>query len=119
MPYKDKNDKAAYNKTPAQRDYMRQWSNRKRSTPEGRAAYNQYMKHYRALKKYGLTGEEYDAILARGCEVCGETEGKLCLDHCHITLKNRGCLCSRCNLVLGQMEDSVQLLQNMINYLNV
>ena len=42
---------------------------------------------------------------------------KLQLDHCHITGKFRGWLCYSCNLGLGKLRDSVELLQRGIKYL--
>ena len=39
------------------------------------------------------------------------------IDHCHKTGIVRGILCRRCNLVLGQINDSIQHAQNLIKYL--
>lgn len=42
------------------------------------------------------------------CWVCGEKESsgrELALDHCHVTDRNRGLLCTRCNQVLGRFGD--------------
>lgn len=51
------------------------------------------------------------------CQLCGEESNKLQLDHCHITGKFRGWLCYSCNLGLGKLRDSVELLQRGIKYL--
>lgn len=51
------------------------------------------------------------------CEICYE-EASLFIDHCHETGNLRGLLCSPCNLSLGGFKDSVQLLEQAINYLN-
>ena len=68
-----------------------------------------------ALKKlYGLTLEEYDAmVLAQGgrCAVCGKKPRStkiarsLYVDHNHATGQRRGLVCHRCNLGLGWIED--------------
>jgi hypothetical protein len=63
-------------------------------------------KVYDIKRRYGLTTDEYNALIGRGCEICGSTE-KLCVDHCHETLKVRGCLCNDCNLALGHYEKTI------------
>jgi hypothetical protein len=50
------------------------------------------------------------------CELCGSTE-KLHYDHCHVSERFRGWLCSRCNRVLGFAGDDVDLLMKMADYL--
>jgi len=76
----------------------------------------EYKRDYRARNLYGITGDEYDKILSRGCEVCGSTE-KLHLDHDHSTGKVRGCLCQSCNLALGLMGDNPERLHKLANYM--
>lgn len=39
------------------------------------------------------------------------------LDHCHITGKIRGFLCSNCNTGLGLFKDNINLLESAIKYL--
>jgi Recombination endonuclease VII len=53
-----------------------------------------------------------------GCEVCGEVNGagRLHLDHDHETGKFRGWLCFKCNMSLGYMKDSPELLRALIDY---
>lgn len=41
----------------------------------------------------------------------------LAVDHCHISGHIRGLLCTRCNTVLGLMEDRPELLRASIEYL--
>lgn len=50
------------------------------------------------------------------CELCGAM-GMICFDHDHQTGKFRGWLCQRCNLVLGMVKDSTDLLGAMSSYL--
>jgi len=48
----------------------------------------------------------------------GETKGRmLSVDHDHVTGKLRGLLCSKCNTSLGMINDNIQILKNMIVYL--
>lgn len=69
-------------------------------------------------KRYGLTVEEYDAILAKGCGICGEgATTRLVLDHCHTTDKVREALCNTCNVGLGSFRDDTSRLQAAVAYL--
>jgi len=42
---------------------------------------------------------------------------RMAVDHDHITGEVRGLLCKRCNRALGILEDSIELLQRAIQYL--
>jgi hypothetical protein len=74
---------------------------------------------------YGITLNEYSQMLAEQnnqCAVCHTTDpggkhGKFMVDHCHTTGKVRGLLCKRCNIALGEVGDSINTLQTMIEYL--
>jgi hypothetical protein len=67
------------------------------------AANKDRIRAYHFKSNYGLTLDELDALLSKGCNVCGSFE-RLHVDHCHETLKVRGCLCQKCNLALGHYE---------------
>lgn len=76
-------------------------------------------------KLYGITLEQYQAMLKSQeytCKVCGKPEPRkncsLSVDHCHSTGKVRDLLCSNCNTGLGQFQDSIEILQAAIDYLN-
>jgi hypothetical protein len=102
-----------------------------------RVAYN---KEYRAKNKdrvleierksklkmtYGITVEQYDALLTRQnskCAVCaakkpGGRTKMFFIDHCHNSGKVRGLLCMRCNTGLGLFLDNPKFLSNAISYL--
>jgi len=80
-------------------------------------------------RDFGINIEQYqEMLIAQGgvCAICGKGEtsltrkGKvrgLAVDHDHQTGQIRGLLCSRCNQVLGRVEDNVDILQSMIDYL--
>jgi hypothetical protein len=55
--------------------------------------------------RYGISREDYAALLARQggvCAICAKPPEKtLCVDHCHATGKVRGLLCRQCNFGLG------------------
>lgn len=76
--------------------------------------------------KYGLTKDEYRALLTEQggvCAVCGSlppVEGprkRLHLDHCHQTGKVRGFLCQSCNHAIGHAKDDPDLLRKLASYL--
>lgn len=78
----------------------------------------------RRAAMYGITVEEYDALIADGvCDICGKVpEGKrhesvLHIDHDHSTGRVRGALCGNCNKALGLVSDDVEVLEKMIDYL--
>lgn len=66
-------------------------------------------------KQYGLTVEEYAAAVKTQCGICGKVKTKHCIDHCHITNKVRGVLCSGCNSMLGWYEKNKQSIEKWIN----
>jgi hypothetical protein len=44
-------------------------------------------------------------------------KGRLHVDHCHTSGKVRGLLCHNCNLALGLLKDKIEVLANLIVYL--
>lgn len=80
------------------------------------------------LKKYGLSIEDFDELLAMqdgGCAICGREDygtsqaRRLAVDHCHSTGTIRGLLCWNCNTVLGKFEDDPDRLVAAALYLLV
>lgn len=74
------------------------------------------------LGKYGLTPTEYQALLSvqgNTCYVCLRAPGtrRLCVDHDHATGKVRGLLCSKCNVYLGHLRDSIEAAERLVTYL--
>jgi len=53
------------------------------------------------------------------CEVCGRPPSKngLHFDHCHETKKFRGWLCHGCNIALGGVDDSIEILVLLAKFL--
>lgn len=72
--------------------------------------------------RYGMSVGEYNELHDRQdgkCAICKQSGmERLHVDHCHETGAIRGLLCWRCNTTLGKVEDSVELLASMINYLD-
>lgn len=81
-------------------------------------------------KNYGISLEEYTAILAAQggvCLICKvpiqppntrcKTGARACLDHCHDTGRIRGFLCHKCNLGIGMFYDRPELVLAAYEYL--
>jgi hypothetical protein len=88
--------------------------------------------HYGPFRRYKLTPDDYDALLAKqggGCAICGsKPDGKVRLhvDHDHACCPDkktscgecvRGLLCHRCNPMLGLANDNQATLHKAIVYL--
>lgn len=70
-------------------------------------------------RAYGITPEEYTAVLAGNggyCAICRVVPAT-CLDHDHETGAIREALCDRCNRGLGYFVDSPALLREAAAYL--
>jgi len=94
--------------------------------PEKSRAYAARMKFKYALRDYGITRDEYEAMVARQggrCAICHENPRpvrgciRLHVDHDHVTGKVRGLLCQLCNLALGKFRDDPRRLMSAIHYL--
>lgn len=81
-------------------------------------------RRYALLKKYGLTIDDYNALLIQQsgcCAICRTPPlfaSTLFVGHDHKTGKVRGLLCNACNLGLGSMRDSGDILVGAAAYLN-
>ena len=77
-------------------------------------------------RKYGLTFAEFDKMLTEqneSCAICkspvaGGKSNRFMVDHDHKTGRVRGLLCKSCNIALGEVNDDLTTLKNMINYLS-
>lgn len=103
--------------------WSRKWRDARERNPD--------VEYDRNLKRnYGITLEEYlEKFKTQNevCAICKQPEAmingytkvirRLAVDHCHDTGKVRDLLCTRCNTTIGSANDSIELLQQMINYL--
>lgn len=89
------------------------------------------MKSIDLKKRFGISLEEYQLMLENQnnlCAICGRPERtvdhrtkkvrSLAVDHNHNTGKVRGLLCTDCNRALGLLQDSKDVLQNALAYLD-
>ena len=75
-------------------------------------------------RTYKLTQADYNALLAKQdhrCVICGlaaedNMQGKLYVDHSHVTGAVRGLLCFDCNTGLGKFRDNASLLIKAARY---
>ncbi len=105
------------------RDAARQGRPRTNITPS-----REQRRAYKLSRKYKMTQEQYDVLLATQggvCAICGEPETvkqrgvtqPLAVDHDHATEKNRGLCCSRCNCAIGLVRESPSILHAILAYL--
>jgi hypothetical protein len=75
----------------------------------------------RLKNRFGISLENYDALLAKqegACAICKKKFARsLCVDHCHTTGLIRGLLCNKCNRGMGFFEDDAARIRAAIVYL--
>lgn len=73
-------------------------------------------------KAYGITPEDFDMMVSQRdgkCDICLKIpKTKLCVDHCHTTLKIRGLLCRGCNIAIGLLLDCPESMNRAMEYIN-
>lgn len=84
------------------------------------------MKNYTLKRKFGITLEDYDEMIAaqeNKCAICqlpqelNVLKRKLAVDHNHKTKQVRGLLCDKCNRGLGFFGDNFGILFKAAEYL--
>ena len=102
------------------REFMREY---RKKNPEK-------MKAIDLKKRFGITLEYYYEMLNKQnhvCAICKRPENAvdhrtglpraLAVDHCHISGKIRGLLCTQCNRGLGKFNDNTEYLESAVEYL--
>lgn len=117
---------------PVARQKIRDYQRGHARTPNGRAKQREYnrseagkatKKRHKLKAKYGLSESQFLSLKASqgdACPGCGSPfeAGRVgSVDHCHATGKIRGVLCRSCNLALGHVGDSAEILENLAAYL--
>lgn len=85
----------------------------------------QERKYTLRYRNNGMTVAEYNAIFnAQGgvCAICGappkdDKKLRLAVDHCHVSGKNRGLLCTLCNHAVERFEKDPDFGTKALNYL--
>ena len=118
MPYADNETRRAYHKAYYEKNKADGWNKHlKEETPEQKEARLAAMRAYSLKRQFGLTVEQYEAMVAAQdgkCAMCKKAPkskagrhaktAALAVDHCHKTGKVRKLLCASCNLSLGWFE---------------
>jgi hypothetical protein len=102
------------------RAYFREYDSRRRGAPRKRRPGS--IRAYLLRKKFGLTVDQYTALLeSQGgrCAICRRIDpGRaLSVDHDHQSGRVRGLLCSSCNVLLGHAREDPTTLVAAITYL--
>jgi len=78
---------------------------------------------YHVMRKYGLTTEQYSALLRSqndSCAVCdtprSEMEREICVDHNKMTNVVRGLLCHGCNTAFGLLKEDERTIMRLLEY---
>ena len=105
------------------REYVRE--NPERARLQRRKYYvenRERLLHKQRLERVGLTESDYDHMIVdqKGvCAICKQTNRgrQLIPDHCHQTMIVRGLLCHNCNVGIGLLKDSAEILESALLYL--
>lgn len=104
---------------------------RKATNPTRYTAQQSTYNRRNALKRYGMTIEQFEALKQlqdHKCAICGGTQQsigfmrrvgpkELCVDHNHTTQQNRGLLCTYCNAAIGLLQDDPTVAERAVAYL--
>lgn len=107
------------NRARASRHY---YANQEERKTQARTWYANHRDEALLTKKvstFGLTRDEYVALVERHagrCGVCG-IEARLSVDHNHKTGRVRGLLCTQCNFMIGHGKDDSEVLRKAAVYL--
>lgn len=121
MPHKDPEDRRQYHQLWRQNNKCKSEGYQQRYAATGKKYANNL------LRRLGVTEENYAALekKQRGlCAVCLKPESRkrkgkiirLAVDHDHTTKKVRALLCSRCNVALGLLRESLVIIAALRNY---
>jgi hypothetical protein len=105
---------------------IRRFENREKTSAYNKAAYSRNPEKYKFLNlrsKYGISQEDYNAILVKQggvCAICGQANWNGSgphVDHDHVTGQVRGLLCNYCNPALGMVHDDPKIARAIAVYL--
>ena len=86
--------------------------------------YKLYLRKSKLKTFYGVSLDDYNEMFSNQkgcCEICGKHQSQenraLSVDHNHTTGEVRKLLCGRCNLLVGQIETNIDIIDSVFNYL--
>lgn len=109
-----------------ERQRLTAWANK--IGPDGRTNLQNKSRRQKLKRSYGIsTATLLEMIETQQglCAICGKPETKqehgrtrsLSVDHDHRTGKIRELLCASCNLLIGKVDDNIEILQAAVDYL--
>ena len=109
-------DRPAYGNSLCNQCYHKDWYQ------QNKAKCNTATRRNHLRTKYGMTEEDYRAMLIGQdgiCLICSQELSKTrpVIDHCHMTQQVRGILCDSCNIAIGKFRDDPDILRKAIKYL--
>lgn len=119
MPYKNKSDKKAYN----QQYYLDHKKEIDRRSVQWRKNHPEYTRKIHLRHNHDLSCENWLKIWESQdgkCAICGKKFKKSSnayVDHNHKTGEIRGLLCMKCNFAIGLLNDDLELMKKVIEYL--
>lgn len=91
-----------------------------------KSCHGEYQKRQRLLSTYGISFEEWEAMLGKydhKCAICRTPENELAMglvvDHNHETGEVRAPLCANCNAGIGMFYEREDLLARAIDYVRL
>jgi hypothetical protein len=104
------------------RRYQNHREELKKRSNDWRKANSEKVHLAKIKRKFGITEEQYNFLRISQndkCAICnnGGSYQRLGVDHNHKTGQIRGLLCAQCNAGIGNLKDSIELLENSIKYL--
>jgi len=90
---------------------------------QGKVCCQQCLEDKKLTAKFGTAGpyrQLYAELFERQqglCGICKKPMARPLLDHNHETMEVRGLLCSKCNVGLGQFQDSEELILAALEYI--
>ena len=101
--------------------YMAHIPEYKKFYKENKKKLKKKQKAYNYMLRYGISEKEVNKKIKKQkgcCAICGDFFGKkLCVDHDHTTGEVRDMLCNKCNQGLGNANDSILRLTQMVVYI--
>lgn len=108
---------------------QRRWINNNRERVKALALASYYRNPQKTRDRqlrlaFGITLEQYENLLKQQnnrCAICNcppSGPKSFAVDHCHSSGKVRGLLCRGCNVGIGNLKDSISILESAIIYLS-
>jgi hypothetical protein len=85
-----------------------------------RVRHNANARRNKFVVRYGITLDQRNTMASEQenrCAICRNVDDRLHVDHCHKSGKIRQLICFKCNTLLGNAGDDIEILKSAIAYL--